>query len=309
MKKNADTDAAAAMSRVTGLSVVDNQYVFVRGLGERYSNTTLSGSTLPTTEPDKKVVPLDLFPAGLLDSVQVSKSYSPDRSAEFAGGLVQINPIKFPSRAVLSFSYGLSGYSTATGKSVPFSPLNGRDTLGFDNGLRALPSGIPDDKIVRRGIYTPDVGYTPEQITDYGRQLGNTWSPTASDGAPGQNWGTVFGNRFGKFGVVASYTQSYKEQYVEEERAFYRVGDDDQLEAVSDYDMQYGTQRAQTWRGGQLRLPDELQQSHLVGELLQPQRQGRGPHLRGAQHRERLLLPQHPALVRRRRPAVDGADR
>ena len=245
MKKNADTDAAAAMSRVTGLSVVDNQYVFVRGLGERYSNTTLSGSTLPTTEPDKKVVPLDLFPAGLLDSVQVSKSYSPDKSAEFAGGLVQINPIKFPSRAVLSFAYGLSGYSNATGKSIPLSPLDGRDWLGFDNGLRALPSGIPDNKIVRRGIYTPDVGYTPEEITDYGRQLGNTWSPAAADGAPGQNWGAVFGNRFGKFGVVASYTQSYKEQYAEEERAFYRIGDDDQLEAVSDYDMKYGTQRAQ----------------------------------------------------------------
>ena len=67
------------MSRVTGLSLVDNQYVFVRGLGERYSNTTLAGSVLPTTEPDKKVVPLDLFPTGLIDSVQVSKSYSPDR--------------------------------------------------------------------------------------------------------------------------------------------------------------------------------------------------------------------------------------
>ncbi len=245
MKKNGDSDAAAAMSRVTGLSVVDNQYVFVRGLGERYSNTTLSGSTLPTTEPDKKVVPLDLFPAGLLDSVQVSKSYSPDRSAEFAGGLVQINPIKFPSRAVMSFSYGLSGYSTATGKSIPLSPLNGQDFFGFDDGLRALPTGIPNNKIVRRGIYTPDVGYTPEQITEFGRQLGNSWSPAAADGAPGQNWGAVFGNRFGKFGVVASYTQSYKEQYVEEQRAFYRIGEDNDLEAVSDYDLKYGTQRAQ----------------------------------------------------------------
>ncbi len=64
MKNNGDSDAAAAMSRVTGLSLVDNQYVFVRGLGERYSNTTLAGSVLPTTEPDKKVVPLDLFPTG-----------------------------------------------------------------------------------------------------------------------------------------------------------------------------------------------------------------------------------------------------
>ena len=100
MKANGDGDAAAAMQRVTGLSLVDNQYVFVRGLGERYSNTTLAGSVLPTTEPDKKVVPLDLFPTGLIDSVQVSKSYSPDRSAEFAGGLVQIVPMKFPSQPV-----------------------------------------------------------------------------------------------------------------------------------------------------------------------------------------------------------------
>ena len=245
MKKNADTDAAAAMSRVTGMSVVDNQYVYVRGLGERYSNTTLSGSTLPTTEPDKKVVPLDLFPAGLLDSVQVNKSYSPDRSAEFAGGLVQINPLKFPSRPVVSFSYGLTGYSTATGKEIPLSPVSGRDFWGFDNGTRAMPSAFPDSKVVRQGIYTPDVGLPSDQITDLGRQLGNAWTPGLADGAPGQSWGAVFGNRFGKLGLIASMTHSYKEQYVEEERAFYRIGDNDELEAVSDYDMQYGTQKAQ----------------------------------------------------------------
>ena len=246
MKKNADTDAAAAMSRVTGLSVVDNQYVFVRGLGERYSNTTLAGSTLPTTEPDKKVVPLDLFPAGLLDSVQVSKSYSPDRSAEFAGGLVQIQPLKFPNRAVLDFSYGLNTYTQGTGDSIPLSRLNGNDFFGFDQGVRAMPSAFPDNKIVRQGIYTPDVGYGSDQITDYGRMLGNQWVPTMSDGAPGQNWGGVFGNRFGNLGIVASVTHSYKENYVEEQRAFYRIGDSvDDLEAISDYQMKYGTQKAQ----------------------------------------------------------------
>ena len=131
MRNNGDSDAAAAMSRVTGLSLVDNQYVFVRGLGERYSNTTLAGSVLPTTEPDKKVVPLDLFPTGLIDSVQVNKSYSADRSAEFAGGLVQIVPIKLPNQPVLDFSYGISHYSTATGKSIPQSPLGSRDVLGL----------------------------------------------------------------------------------------------------------------------------------------------------------------------------------
>ena len=247
MKKNADTDAAAAMSRVTGLSVVDNQYVFVRGLGERYSNTTLSGSTLPTTEPDKKVVPLDLFPAGLLDSVQVSKSYSPDRSAEFAGGLVQIQPLKFPNRAVLDFSYGLNFQSNATGKSIPMSSIGRRDWLGFDGGVRELPAGIPTNKIVRSGIYTPDVGYDPDQITGFGRLLGNDqWRPVPAEGAPGQNWGMVFGNRFGKLGVVASLTHSYKEAYIDEQRAFYRIGDSaTDLEAVSDYRIQTGTQKAQ----------------------------------------------------------------
>jgi hypothetical protein len=245
MKANGDHDAAAAMSRVTGLSVVDSQYVFVRGLGERYSNTTLAGSVLPTTEPDKKVVPLDLFPAGLLDSIQVNKSYSPDRSAEFAGGLVQITPLKLPSRAVLDFSYGLNFFSTATGKSIPLSPLKGNDVFGFDNGTRALPSGIPNSKIVRRGTYTPDVGYSPEEINAFGRMLGNGWTPRLADGAPGQNWGAVFGNRFGNLGVIASVTHAYKEQFVREQRAFYRVAEGSELEAVSNYDMQYGTQKAQ----------------------------------------------------------------
>jgi outer membrane receptor protein involved in Fe transport len=245
MKANGDSDAAAAMSRVTGLSVVDNQYVFVRGLGERYSNTTLAGAILPTTEPDKKVVPLDLFPAGLLDSIQVNKSYSPDRSAEFAGGLVQITPLKLPARAVLDFSYGINFFSTSTGKSIPLSGLDGNDIFGFDDGVRALPSGFPNNKIVRRGIYTPDVGFTPEEITRFGQMLSNGWTPELADGAPGQNWGIVFGNRFGKLGIVGSVTHSYKEQFVDERRAFYRVAEDNLLEPVSDYRIQTGTQKAQ----------------------------------------------------------------
>jgi TonB-dependent receptor len=247
MKDNGDSDAAAAMSRVTGLSLVDNQFVFVRGLGERYSNTTLAGSVLPTTEPDKKVVPLDLFPTGLIDSVQVNKSYSPDRSAEFAGGLVQIVPMKLPSGPVVDLSYGLSFFSTATGKDIPLSGLGSRDWLGYDGGARALPSGIPPDKIVRKGIYTPDVGFTPQEMDQFGRLLGNEWLPATRSGRPGQSWSATFGNRFDRLGIVASVTHSYKEQFIEEERRFFRVEDaaTGELEAVSDYAMQTGSQRAQ----------------------------------------------------------------
>jgi hypothetical protein len=249
MLQNGDRNAAAAMTRVTGISIVDNQYVFVRGLGERYSNTQMGGSTLPTTEPDKKVVPLDLFPTGLVDSVQVHKSYSPDRSAEFAGGLVQIMPMKLPVRPMLDFSYGASHISTATGKSLPLSPLGSRDVWGFDSGARALPASIPNRKIVRSGIYTPDVGFSPAQATAFGQALnsgiGGQWRPENQSGAPGQNWSVTFGRRLNKLGVVASMTHSYAETFVAEDRRFFRIADEGDLEAVSDYKMQTGTQRAQ----------------------------------------------------------------
>jgi TonB-dependent receptor len=252
MRQNGDSDAASAMQRVTGLSLVDNQYVFVRGLGERYSNTTLSGSVLPTTEPDKKVVPLDLFPTGLIDSVQVSKSYTPDRSAEFAGGLVQIIPLKQPAQPVFDVAYGLNFYSTATGKDIPLSPLGKRDVWGFDGGARALPAGIPDTKIVRSGIYTPNVGFGPDDITRFGKLFDNQWRPVNESGKPGQNWNTTFGSRFGKLGVVASVTHAYREQFVEEDRRFYRVSGAGELEAGSDYHIQTGSQKAQIGAVGNL---------------------------------------------------------
>jgi hypothetical protein len=246
MRNNGDNDAAAAMTRVTGLSLVDNQFIYVRGLGERYSNTMLAGSVLPTTEPDKKVVPLDLFPTGLIDSVQVNKSYSPDRSAEFAGGLVQIVPMKLPNQPVLDFSYGVNVNSIATGKSIPLSPLGSRDAWGYDNGARALPSVFPDQKIVRQGIYTPDVGFSPDQITEFGRALENRWLPSTRNGKPGQNWSATLGNRFGgKLGVVASISHQYRENYIEEDRGFFRIADSGELENASPYHIQTGTQRAQ----------------------------------------------------------------
>jgi hypothetical protein len=262
MKANGDSDAASALARVTGLSIVDNQYVFVRGLGERYSNTTLAGSVIPTTEPDKKVVPLDLFPSGLIDSVQVAKTYSPDQSAEFAGGLVQVVPMKFPSRRVFDISIGGQHSSNATGKNIPLSPLGNRDYFGFDDGARALPSSIPANKIVRQGVYSPTVGFVRDDITAAGRSLENRWSPVRKEGRPGQSFSAVFGDRFGKLGVVASVSQSYKETYVKEDRRFFRIGDGAELEAVSDYAMETATQKAQI--GGVLSLALQFSPSNRI---------------------------------------------
>lgn len=125
--------------------------------------------------------------------------------------------MKLPTQPVVDFSYGYSHSTTATGKSIPLSPLGSRDRWGFDDGARALPAGIPANKIVRQGIYTPTVGYSAAQATEFGRLLDNRWLPVNEDGAPGQNWGLTFGNRFGNLGIVTSVTHSYKETFVEED--------------------------------------------------------------------------------------------
>jgi TonB dependent receptor/CarboxypepD_reg-like domain/TonB-dependent Receptor Plug Domain len=241
MKRNGDGDASAAMQRVTGLSVVDD-FVFVRGLGERYSNTTLNGAVIPTTEPDRKVVPLDLFPAGLIDNVQVAKSYVPDRSAEFAGGLVQIEPLRFPTGPTVEFSYGIGFNSRTTGEQVLGSG-GGQNWFGFDDGGRDLPSLVPNRKVIRGGRFTPDVGMLRSELERVGEAFSTAWTPTPRTAKPAQNVSAVLGDRFGKLGLLGSYTQSYREQFTTEDQTFYRSGAEG-LSAFSDYDFVVASTRA-----------------------------------------------------------------
>lgn len=120
MSRTPTANAADAITRVTGVSVVDNRFVVVRGLGERYSNTLLNGAELPSPEPTKKVVPLDIFPASLLESVVTTKTATPDRPADFSGGSVEIKTKEFPENRVAqvsitaAFDLGLPDDSVAT---------------------------------------------------------------------------------------------------------------------------------------------------------------------------------------------------
>ena len=245
MKANNDSNAATGLSRVTGLSVVGDGYVFVRGLGERYSSTTLGGVSLPTTEPERRVVSLDLFPAGLVDNVKVAKTYSPDQSAEFAGGLVQIEPLKFPSRPVFDVGVGIGFNDQTTGKDVFSYRSTGNDYFGFGKNDRALPVIIPNTRVIRgAGRFTPDVGFTQAQLETFGESFANDWSVLPATGDPNQSFDAVFGNRFGKLGVVASYSQNFRESYYEDKQVTYVLGQDDRLENFVDYDFDYSTTRA-----------------------------------------------------------------
>ncbi len=226
MSANDDSNAADAMQRVTGVSVVEGQSVFVRGLGERYSNTTLAGATLPTTEPDRRVVPLDLFPTGLIDSVQVSKTYTPDKPSQFAGGLVEIIPMKLPDETSFELSAGGGWNSLTTGAQGLGYPGGGRDWAGFDDGTRALPAGFPENKVTRRGRFSPEgVGFTPEELQQIGLSFENTWDPRPETMPLDQSYSGTFGGRFGKLGIVATFRHAQSAQYNTEQQTYYKVGE------------------------------------------------------------------------------------
>ena len=224
MSANNDSNAADAMQRVTGVSVVDGQSVFVRGLGERYSNTTLAGATLPTTEPDRRVVPLDLFPSGLIDSVQVSKTYTPDKPSQFAGGLVEIIPMKLPDETSFELSAGGGWNSLSTGAMGLGYPGGGRDWLGFDDGTRALPSGFPDRKATRGGRFSGTLGFSREDLERIGERFDNVWDPQPLSLPMDQSYNALFGGRFGNLGIVATLRHAQSAQFTREQRTFYKVG-------------------------------------------------------------------------------------
>lgn len=251
MRATASSDAASAMKRVTGLSVVDNQYVYVRGLGERYSNTTLNGGILPTTEPDKRVVPLDLIPTGLIESIQVVKSYLPDRPAEFSGGLIQIESIKSPRRQALAVSSKQTFNSRSTFKNGLAYPGSGSDWLGFDNGRRALPGALPDEKVVRGSIFT-DRGFTPAELEGFGESFENVWEARPERQSQDPDFSSSYGNSFGGLGVALSMGYRSRTRTRTEDQTFYFVGEDDAgqpfLGVQNDYD--FDTTETATRLGG-----------------------------------------------------------
>lgn len=106
-----DSDVAMALRRVTGLTLVDGKYIYVRGLGERYSSATLNGAEIPSPELSRNVIPMDYIPASILESVKIHKAYSADQPAAFGGGNVDIRTKGTPTELVFNVSVG-AGWNT-----------------------------------------------------------------------------------------------------------------------------------------------------------------------------------------------------
>ena len=242
ISKLPDSSAAQAIKRVTGVSIVGGKYVFVRGLGERYSNTLLNNVEIPSPEPNRRVVPMDIFPASLLASLQTVKTFSPDQPGGFAGGSVQVFTKDFPEALMMSLSLSTGFNTQATGTDGLTYPGGSLDFLGFDDGSRKLPEIIQEKAdeipIRERGRFTT-TGFTREDIQEFGRAFSNVWSPERHAIPANQgykfsigNSRTIFGKQFGYLGVI-SYGNSHS--YSTQVRKAFRIGLNETLSPVTDY--------------------------------------------------------------------------
>lgn len=140
--RTGDGDVAGALSRVTGLSVGNNGFVYVRGLGDRYSQAFLNGSPLPSPEPLRRAVPLDLFPTDIVASSLVQKSYSANLPGEFGGGLINVTTLAVPKEPFLKGGFGVSGDTETTGQ-IGYTHFGSKyDASGRDNGVRGVPPAL-----------------------------------------------------------------------------------------------------------------------------------------------------------------------
>jgi hypothetical protein len=246
-----DADAAGVVERMTGVSVMSDKYVFVRGLGERYSSTTLNGSTIPTTEPEKRVVPLDLFPAKLLESINVVKTYTPDKSGEFGGGSVEMATLDFPTEASLKVTLGAASDPVVTGEGF------GRYAGGlgwFGGGGQPMPSAVPVGRIEKESIVNPS-GYSPQELEAIGDSFQPVWVADAPTSAPyNGNFSVAYGNTFGRFGVVLSATSMHGYDLTDEVQKYYGLDAGNTLVIRNDYELATDAESARSGLVGNFSL-------------------------------------------------------
>ncbi|MFZ4382474.1 MAG: TonB-dependent receptor plug domain-containing protein, partial [Sandarakinorhabdus sp.] len=187
--RTGEGDIAGALKRVTGLSVVGGRYVYVRGLGERYSLALLNGLPIPSPDPLRRVVPLDLFPTSVLASSIVQKSYSVNFPGEFGGGVINLTTRAVPKEAFFTLG-GSLGANTATTGQLGYVYAGGRtDWTGFDDGTRRLPDGLRTSQDTGKALAVGS-NYTLSQLQGITASLVNSETNVIfrNDRTP-VNWG------------------------------------------------------------------------------------------------------------------------
>ncbi len=167
LNKTSAGNVAAAVKSIPGVSVQGDKYVFVRGLGDRYTKTILNGVDIPGLDPDRNTLQMDIFPTNILDQVQVVKSATADLDADFTGGMVNIITKDFPASKTTTFSIGTSYKPTVhfNDKFLQYKHA-ATDFLGLDDGSRKLPisrnTDIPGPYAQDARLYEITKSFDPE---------------------------------------------------------------------------------------------------------------------------------------------------
>lgn len=199
IQKGQDRDAAQVVQRIPGVSILDNRFIMIRGLNDRYNSVWLNNATAPSSETDRKAFSFDMISSNLIDRVLVYKTASADLPGDFAGGFVKIYTIT-PKEKAFTFNIG-TGYRVGTTGRDFVRDKSPTDFLGFDNGQRALPANLR--------LYTSVNGLDQSTINSYGQSFNNNWVTSMSKALPDLRFNTTYVNSLARrngsrIGMLAS---------------------------------------------------------------------------------------------------------
>jgi hypothetical protein len=233
MSRSPDSNAGDSARRVPGASVVGGKYLVVRGLSGRYTNALLNGVRLPNSDPDEPGVQLDLFPGNMLNSLSVAKTFSPDIPGNFAGGSLQLETRDYPEKPTLTIQLATGANTQSTFRQVLTHKGGDTDFLGLDDGTRALPSGVPNERVLAtsRGLSRSDVN-------EIAKKFPNAWTSERTLGLPDLSGSILAGDTYKvagrKLGVLANLSYGHQWRRSEGRVARVRIGDNDKLDVVQD---------------------------------------------------------------------------
>ena len=242
-----DSTVSLALRRLPAVTVVRDQFIYIRGLGERYSSTTVNGAYVPSPDLTRNVIPLDLFPAEIVETLSIQKGYSPDQPAAFGGGSVDIRTRSIPEDPLLALQVGTGWNSENSGKGLDYK--GGKDDeWGTDDGTRALPRDIKQALVDYQGDISPNSilqglrrdggSYTladaervnRELITSMNRDIDlkkTSMDPDFSlEGAAGNTWKL---GELGDWSIGAIAVGDYKNQWRDRERVVRSVNNPDEV--------------------------------------------------------------------------------
>lgn len=140
--KTQDTNAGEVIRRVPGVSLIDDKFVMVRGLSQRYNNVWINGGAVPSSEADSRAFSFDLIPSSQIDNMQIIKTPSPEYPADYTGGFITITTKDIPAENTAELSVGGNWNDITSFSDFKYAKGSGTDFLGFDSGMRGLNGGI-----------------------------------------------------------------------------------------------------------------------------------------------------------------------